>query len=318
VYPKSAASLRTRRVLIFKVLKSIFQYGMVRYHNGYTMKEAKIHIQNLTKIFGEKPERVFPLIEQNLSRDEIKSRTGNVAALRDITFTVQEGEIFVVMGLSGCGKSTLLRCINRLINPNKGRVLIDGKDIQTFSSKELTHFRRNKIAMVFQSFALFPFRTVIENAVFGVELQDVSKRDRIQKGKETLQIVGLDGWEQSLPAVLSGGMRQRVGLARALAIDPEILLMDEPFSALDPLIRTRMQDELLRLHEQLRKTVIFITHDLNEAIKLGDRIGILNQEGELVQVGTPQEIFRSPASEYVKRFVEHLGEQAARVEQLEL
>lgn len=278
----------------------------------------KIQVQGLVKIFGAKPEEALPLVEQGLSRQEIKQRIGCLVALRDISFAVRQGEIFVVMGLSGSGKSTLLRCVNRLVEYEKGGVAIDQKDIRSFSGKELLEFRRKKLAMVFQSFALFPFRSVVDNVTFGLELQGVDKQTRAQKGAEVLATVGLQGWEQAEVATLSGGMQQRVGLARALAINPEILLMDEPFSALDPLIRAKMQDELLRLQKELQKTVLFITHDLQEAIKIGDRVAIVNQEGQLDQVGTPKEIFQNPATDYVKTFVENLGEQADRVEKLEL
>jgi glycine betaine/proline transport system ATP-binding protein len=275
-----------------------------------------IQIRDLWKVFGEKPERAFRLIEQNFSRDEIKKQIGNIVALRGVNFEITKGEIFVVMGLSGCGKSTLLRCINRLVEPSRGEVVVAGEYIQKFSKEQLIEFRRKKVGMVFQGFALFPHRTVLENAVFGLEIQGFSKKDRIEKGKEALAQVELAGWEESHIESLSGGMQQRVGLARALATEPEILLMDEPFSALDPLIRAQMQDELLRLHKQFGRTIVFVTHDLQEAIKIGDRIGMLDREGSMAQVGTAAEIFRNPSSEYVKSFVEHLDKQAERIAQL--
>lgn len=279
-------------------------------------KKTRIRIEKLSKIFGEKKKQVFALAEKGTSRKEIKEKTGNLLALRNISFDVKEGEIFVVMGLSGSGKSTLLRCVNRLVEPTSGKVLVDNQNVGNLSSKELTKLRREKIGMVFQGFALFPHRNVLENAIFGLEMRGIPKEERIRKGKETLKTVGLQGWEKSRVSTLSGGMQQRVGLARALAINPEILLMDEPFSALDPLIRNNMQEELLQLQKKLAKTILFITHDLHEAIRIGDRIGMLNQEGELVQIGTPKEIFRHPKSKYIKNFVKNIDRQAERIEKL--
>ena len=237
-----------------------------------------------------------------MTKEEVLEQTGHVIAVKDVSFDVTEGEVFVVMGLSGSGKSTLVRCLNRLIEPTKGQILIDGVDLAAMNEKELRNARRHKVSMVFQQFALFPHRSVVENVAYGLELQGLGKAKRHEQALAVLDMVGLNGWENSYPDELSGGMQQRVGLARALALDPEILLMDEPFSALDPLIRRQMQDEFINLMAAVHKTIIFITHDLNEALKLGERIVIM-KDGEIVQLGSPGEIVTSPADEYVTEFV---------------
>ena len=238
-----------------------------------------------------------------MTRSEVQEKTGHVVAVKDVTFSVQKGETFVVMGLSGSGKSTLVRCLSRLIEPTAGQVSIDGQDVTTMSNRDLTELRRNRMSMVFQHFGLFPHRRVIENIGYGLEIRGVKKKDRLEKSMETLNLVGLDGWDQHYPRELSGGMQQRVGLARALAVDPEILIFDEPFSALDPLIRREMQDELLSIQKLVQKTMVFITHDFSEAIKMGDHIAIM-KDGEISQVGTPEEIVANPIDQYVKDFTE--------------
>ncbi|WP_200180304.1 quaternary amine ABC transporter ATP-binding protein [Ectothiorhodospira mobilis] len=265
--------------------------------------QPKIQVKNVTKIFGDHPEQAFELLEQGLGRKEIQQRTGQTVGIHDVNFDVDQGEILVVMGLSGCGKSTLIRCLNRLIEPSGGQVLIDGEDILQLSQKDLLERRRRKFGMVFQNFALFPHRSIVDNTAFGLEIRGTTRDERHGKALEALKLVGLDGWENAYPSQLSGGMQQRVGLARALAADPDILLMDEAFSALDPLIRRDMQNELLNLQARMKKTIVFITHDLDEALRLGDRI-VLMKDGYVVQIGSPEEILSSPASRYVERFVE--------------
>jgi glycine betaine/proline transport system ATP-binding protein len=264
---------------------------------------AKISVSNLTKIFGSNPDRGLALLEIGYSKERIMQEERLGVGVDRASFDVEEGEIVVVMGLSGSGKSTLIRCINRLIEPTCGRIVLDGQDITALSTKDLRRIRQRKMGMVFQHFALFPHRTVLQNAEYGLEIQGVDTAARREQAMRALEQVGLKGWEGSAPAQLSGGMQQRVGLARALALDPDILLMDEAFSALDPLIRRDMQDELLALQEKVRKTILFISHDLDEALKLGDRI-VLMKDGAIVQVGTPEEILTSPADEYVARFVQ--------------
>ena len=264
---------------------------------------SKIIIDGLTKIFGNNPAKALQMLEQGFSKKEILKKTGQAVGLNNVSFTIEAGETFVVMGLSGSGKSTLLRCINRLIEPTRGKVFVDGAEVTAMNEQELREFRRHKQAMVFQQFALFPHRTVLENAAFGLEIQDVGRPERFERAREALVLVGLKGWEESYPHQLSGGMQQRVGLARALAVSPDILLMDEAFSALDPLIRREMQDELLELQEKMNKTIFFITHDLDEALKIGDRVALM-KDGAVVQIGTPEEILTHPADEYVARFVE--------------
>ncbi|NPV51025.1 MAG: betaine/proline/choline family ABC transporter ATP-binding protein [Candidatus Methanofastidiosum sp.] len=267
-----------------------------------------LKINNLYMIFGKEPEKTFPLIEKNLTRKEIKERTGQVVALRNINLEINKGEIFVIMGLSGSGKSTLIRCINRLITPTKGEILVGNEktNILELNENELINLRRKKFGMVFQRFGLLPHRSVLENVILGLEIQGIPKEKMEDIGKKTLKAVGLSGWENSMPDELSGGMKQRVGLARALAVDPDILLMDEPFSALDPLIRDTMQEELLRIQRKMKKTIIFITHDLNEAVKLGNRVAILNEEGDIVQIDTVENILLNPASKFVGTFVQNV------------
>ncbi|MEQ4720578.1 glycine betaine/L-proline ABC transporter ATP-binding protein [Nonomuraea sp. B19D2] len=258
-----------------------------------------LEVKGLWKVFGPKADRV---VGSTLSRMELKEQTGCVAAVRDVSFSVRRGEVFVVMGLSGSGKSTLVRCLTRLIEPTAGEILLDGDDVRKADEKRLRELRRHRMAMVFQHFGLLPHRCVLDNVAFGLEIRGVPKQDRYVRAREVVGLVGLTGFENCYPDQLSGGMQQRVGLARALAADPEVLMFDEPFSALDPLIRREMQNEVIRLHHEVGKTMIFITHDLSEALKLGDRILIM-RDGELVQMGTPDEVVGAPADDYVKDFV---------------
>ncbi|MGI5892007.1 MAG: quaternary amine ABC transporter ATP-binding protein [Bacillota bacterium] len=271
-----------------------------------TVQEAdrayKLEVKNLFKIFGPSPKKVIPLLQHNTSKEEILKKTGHSVGVDDATFGVYKGEVFVVMGLSGSGKSTLIRCLNRLIEPTEGQVLIDGQNIINCGNEELLEIRRKKMAMVFQNFALLPHRTILDNVAFGLEIQKIPLQQRIEKASQMLDLVGLKGYEDSLPSQLSGGMKQRVGLARALTTDPDILLMDEAFSALDPLIRKEMQNELLSLNAKMHKTIIFITHDLDEALKIGDRIAIM-KDGKIVQIDAPEEILKNPANDYVRDFV---------------
>ena len=262
----------------------------------------QIIIDHVFKVFGDSPQEALRLVQQGLSKQQILERTGHSIGVFDASFTIEAGEIFVVMGLSGSGKSTLVRMLNRLIEPTSGRILVDGQDINRLGDRELRALRRKDISMVFQSFALMPHMTVLDNAAFGLELAGVARAERQQAAQEALQQVGLGAWGASYPDELSGGMQQRVGLARALAADPSILLMDEAFSALDPIIRTEMQSELLRLQQIKRRTIVFISHDLDEAMRIGDRIAIM-KDGHVVQVGTPDEILRAPANDYVRSFV---------------
>lgn len=264
--------------------------------------QNKIVVKDLYKIFGKKPQRAYKLMNEGLSKEEIHGKTGLTIGINNVSFEVNQGEIFVIMGLSGSGKSTLVRCLNRLVQPTHGEILIDGKDILKANKEELRNVRRKSMSMVFQNFALLPNRNIINNVEYGLEVQGIDKEIREKKARASLELVGLKEYEQSFPDQLSGGMKQRVGLARALANDPEILLMDEAFSALDPLIRADMQEELLELQQEMQKTIIFITHDLDEALKLGDRI-MLMKDGEMVQVGTADEILSNPANDYVRRFV---------------
>ena len=264
--------------------------------------KIKISCKDLWKVFGPDPEHAIKLVKKGMTKEKVLERTGHVIAVKDASLDVYEGEIFVVMGLSGSGKSTLARCLNRLIEPTRGQILIDEVNIGAMNAAELRQLRRHKMSMVFQTFALFPHRSVIDNAAYGLEIQGVGKAERHKKAQEVLKLVGLKGWENSYIHELSGGMQQRVGLARAFAVDPEILLMDEPFSALDPLIRRQLQDEFLNLMAEVQKTIVFITHDLNEALKLGSRIAIM-KDGEIVQLGTPEEIVSAPADDYVTEFV---------------
>ncbi len=268
-------------------------------------KKVKVKIQDLYKVFGNNTAEAIELAKKNTSKDEILKKTKCAIGVNNANFEIYEGETLVVMGLSGSGKSTLLRCINRLIEPTTGSIFIDNEDITKFKNDEIIKVRRKKFGMVFQRFALFPHRTVLQNTEYGLEIQETDEKEMREKAMNALELVGLKGWENYFPEQLSGGMQQRVGLARALAIDPDILLMDEAFSALDPLIRSDMQDELLELAASVHKTIIFITHDLDEALKLGDRI-VLMKDGRVVQVGTPEDILSNPANDYVEKFVENV------------
>lgn len=265
----------------------------------------KIEIKDLYLIFGPEKQKAFKMLKEGKNKNDILKSTGCTVAVKNANLTICKGEFFVIMGLSGSGKSTLLRCINRLIKPTKGQIFVNGTNITAASDRELLEMRRKELAMVFQNFGLLPHRSVLSNIAFGLELQGVPFKKREEKARKSMEIVGLKGYQDQMVGQLSGGMQQRVGLARALANDPEVLLMDEAFSALDPLIRVQMQDELLALQSKMKKTIIFITHDLNEAIKLGDRIAIM-KDGEIVQVGTSEEILTEPASGYVERFVENV------------
>ena len=269
-----------------------------------------ITVRNLYKIFGDNPKKAIQALKEGKSKDEILRKHKQIVGVQDINFTVREGEIFVLMGLSGSGKSTLQRLINRLHEPTSGEIVINGTDIVKLNQNELREFRRNNFCgMVFQNFAILPHRTVLGNVEFGLELQGVEKEERQEKARKIIKLVGLDGNEDNYPSQLSGGMQQRVGLARGLAVDADILLMDEAFSALDPLIRRQMQDELLELQSRMKKTILFVTHDLDEAFRLGDRIAIM-KDGLIVQIGTAEEIISRPADEYVKTFVEDMDRSA--------
>jgi glycine betaine/proline transport system ATP-binding protein len=265
------------------------------------MSTAKIRIRELTKIFGTRPAQALKLLGEGHSKDEIFERTGQVVGLNRVSFDVQAGEIYVLMGLSGSGKSTLIRLVNRLVEPTSGSVLIDGQDVAKMRDTELVRWRRKRVAMVFQSFALMPHRNVFDNAAFGLEIAGEKARNYRDKVMGVLDRVGLKAYAGKYPSQLSGGMQQRVGLARALAVDPEVLLMDEAFSALDPLKRTEMQDLMLELQRDQRRTIFFVSHDLEEALRIGSRIGIM-EGGALVQEGTPHEIVTRPANDYVRRF----------------
>ncbi|BFH12561.1 glycine betaine/L-proline ABC transporter ATP-binding protein [Paenibacillus melissococcoides] len=262
-----------------------------------------IKVNGVTKIFGPQAQRALTLLKQGWSRERLATEKQATVAVNQVSFSVEPGEIFVIMGLSGSGKSTLVRMLNRLIEPTDGDIWLKDRNISKLSESELREVRRKTIGMVFQKFALFPHRTVLDNAAYGLEIQGMAKEERYRKAREALGLVGLEGWEQKYPDELSGGMQQRVGLARALANDPDVLLMDEAFSALDPLIRRDMQDELLELQQKMHKTIIFITHDLDEALRIGDRIALL-KDGKLIQIGTPEQMLMDPADEYVERFVE--------------
>ena len=265
----------------------------------------RLSVRNLWKVFGPDGNRLLNRDDgwaQTASRAEVQEKTGHVIAVRDVSFDVTPGEVFVVMGLSGSGKSTLIRCLIRLIEPTRGAIEIDGENIMEYNADQIIALRRKKTAMIFQHYGLFPHRDVIDNTAYGLEVQGIPKAERYERALATLAQVGLRGWEHSYPDELSGGMQQRVGIARALALEPEILLMDEPFSGLDPLIRRQMQDELIHLQAELRKTVVFITHDLLEALKLGDHILIL-RDGRIVQLGMPEDIVMNPVDDYVSEFV---------------
>ncbi len=264
-----------------------------------------LQVRNLTKIFGARPERALQMLRDGLGRNEIFEKTGNMVAVNDVSLSVRSGEIFVVMGLSGSGKSTLVRLLNRLIEPTTGQVILEGRDIAPMSAAALQAVRREKMSMVFQSFALLPNRNVIDNVSYGLEVAGVAKTQRHETAQKALARVGLDAYARMYPSELSGGMQQRVGLARALAVNPAVLLMDEAFSALDPLIRSEMQNELLRLQKEESRTIVFISHDIEEAIKIGGRIGIM-KDGRLIQVGTPAELIQSPADDFVRDFFRHV------------
>lgn len=262
-----------------------------------------IEAKQLTKIFGSEPKKALSLLQQGWTKDKILAETKMTVGVNQASFTIEEGQIFVIMGLSGSGKSTLVRLLNRLIEPSSGQLLFKGQDIMNMSVEQLRQFRRKNVGMVFQKFALFPHRTVLRNVEYGLEVQGMEKSKRKEMAMQALELVGLKGWENSLPDQLSGGMQQRVGLARGLANNPDVLLMDEAFSALDPLIRKDMQDELLELQSKMKKTIVFITHDLDEALRIGDQIALM-KDGSIVQIGTPEEILMQPANKYVERFVE--------------
>lgn len=267
---------------------------------------SEIRVKNLTKIFGKQPKRALQLLRDNKTKEEILQETGMTVGVNQASFEVKKGEIFVIMGLSGSGKSTLVRLLNRLIEPTAGEIWVGQENITKMNKEELRQLRRRKMSMVFQKFALLPHRTILENTEFGLEIKGVTKSERQEKARQSLELVGLGAYMDKYPGELSGGMQQRVGIARALANDPDILLMDEAFSALDPLIRKDMQDELLELHHSMGKTIIFITHDLDEALRIGDRIALM-RAGSIVQIGTAEEILMEPANDYVKRFVEDVN-----------
>ncbi|HDU7683804.1 TPA: glycine betaine/L-proline ABC transporter ATP-binding protein [Listeria monocytogenes] len=264
---------------------------------------SKIKVEELTKIFGKKASKASSLLSQGKSKTEILKETGATIGVNKASFSVEEGEIFVIMGLSGSGKSTLVRLLNRLIEPTSGKIWLDGKELSSLNKKELLEVRRKSMSMVFQNFGLFPNRSINRNVEYGLEIQGMDKEEREKNAAESLALVGLAGYGEQYPSQLSGGMQQRVGLARALANNPDILLMDEAFSALDPLNRKDMQDQLLDLQDKMKKTIIFITHDLDEALRIGDHIMIM-RDGSVVQTGSPEEILAHPANEYVEKFIE--------------
>ncbi|KRK57197.1 glycine betaine L-proline ABC transporter ATPase [Fructilactobacillus fructivorans] len=265
----------------------------------------KIKVNHITKIFGPHVKKAQELLSKGEDKAQILDETGSTVGVDNATFSIKNNEIFVIMGLSGSGKSTMLRMFNRLIDPTSGAIYLDGKDIMKFDKKQLLDLRRKKMSMVFQGLGLLPNRTILENAAFGLEVQDVKKEERDKKAHESLEMVGLHGYDDSYPGELSGGMQQRVGLARAIINDPDILLMDEAFSALDPLNRREMQNELLELQRKLHKTIIFISHDLNEALRVGDRIMMMH-DGDVIQVDTPEDLLDHPKNEYVKKFIENV------------
>jgi len=267
---------------------------------------SKIEINNVYKIFGSKPSEVLPMVRNGATKEEVLEQTGHTVGLDNVSLRIEEGETFVCMGLSGSGKSTLIRHLNRLIDPTDGEILIEGTNVMSLNTDQLIDFRRHKMSMVFQRFGLFPHKTVIQNVGYGLEMQGIEVEKRNKTAMEKIEAVGLTGFENQFPSQLSGGMQQRVGLARALATDTDIMLMDEAFSALDPLIRSDMQKQLLDLQYELKKTIVFITHDLDESLRLGDHIGILNA-GKLVQVGTPVDIIMNPADDYVEAFVKDVN-----------
>ena len=263
----------------------------------------KVTVENLSKVFGKKEEQALKLANEGKKKSEILERTGATVGVNNASFSVEQGEIFVIMGLSGSGKSTLVRLLNRLIEPSQGNIFIDGKNVSKMGKEDLRNVRRKEMSMVFQNFGLFPQKTILENTEYGLEIQGMAKAERRERAEKALDNAGLLAYKDQYPNQLSGGMQQRVGLARALANDPEILLMDEAFSALDPLIRREMQDELLDMQEKVNKTIIFITHDLNEALRIGNHIALM-KDGEIMQIGTGEEILTNPANDYVEKFVE--------------
>ena len=263
--------------------------------------DSRLVCRNLWKVFGDGANDLADSIDPALSREEVLAQTGCVLAVRDVSFSVREGETFVIMGLSGSGKSTLVRCLGRLTEPTRGQIHIDGEDLLAMNKRQLRDIRRHKMGMVFQHFGNFPHKRVFENVVYGLQVQGIDKTTQRSRAAEVIELVGLSGWEERYPHELSGGMQQRVGLARALAVDPQILLFDEPFSALDPLIRREMQDQLIGLQQLVRKTMVFITHDFLEALKVGDRVALM-RDGEFVQIGTPEELVANPLNEYVRDF----------------
>ena len=267
---------------------------------------SKIEINNVYKIFGNNPQSVMPMVKDGANKEEVLEQTGHTVGLDNVSLKIEEGETFVCMGLSGSGKSTLIRHLNRLIDPTDGEILVEGTNVMSFNKDQLIEFRRHKMSMVFQRFGLFPHKTVIQNVGYGLEMQGKPEDERDRVAMEKIDAVGLNGFENQFPNQLSGGMQQRVGLARALATNSDIMLMDEAFSALDPLIRSDMQKQLIDLQSELKKTIVFITHDLDESLRLGDHIGILNA-GKLVQVGTPVDIIMNPADDYVKAFVKDVN-----------
>ena len=267
---------------------------------------SKIEINNIYKIFGNNPDSVMDMVKNGSTKDEVLEQTGHTVGLDNVSLNIEEGETFVWMGWSGSGKSTLIRHLNRLIDPTAGEILIDGENVMSLNPEQLIDFRRHKMSMVFQRFGLFPHKTVMQNVGYGLEMQGKSEDERDKIAMEKIEAVGLNGFENQFPNQLSGGMQQRVGLARALATNSDIMLMDEAFSALDPLIRSDMQKQLIDLQSELKKTIVFITHDLDESLRLGDHIGILNA-GKLVQVGTPVDIIMNPADDYVKAFVKDVN-----------
>lgn len=274
--------------------------GVIQSANAPTT-EAKVVVRNLHKVFGNKPEIALQMLKEGFHKDEILKRTGQVVGVQDASFEINKGEIFVIMGLSGSGKSTLIRLLNRLIEPTAGNIIVDGEDVAAMSKDKLLNLRRKDMSMVFQSFALLPHRTVVENAAFGLEISGVDLAERERRAMEVLEQVGLHTFAKHLPSQLSGGMQQRVGLARALTVNPSLMLMDEAFSALDPLRRTEMQDVLMKLQQEQKRTIVFVSHDLDEALRIGNRICIM-EGGRVVQVGTSEDILQRPADDYVKAF----------------
>lgn len=276
----------------------------------YQSQKAAIHMRGVTKIFGKNPSLASALLESGRSKADVQAETGCVVGLDNVSIDVEPGQIFVVMGLSGSGKSTLIRHVNRLIEPTSGQIMVDGEDVRRMSKSELRQFRRNKVAMVFQKFGLLPHRSVLENVAYGLEVRGVTRKSRLEQAAKWIETVGLAGYENSRPRQLSGGQQQRVGLARALALDTDIVLMDEAFSALDPLIRSGMQDQLVSLQRSLKKTILFITHDFDEALKIGDRVAVL-RDGAVQQVGRPEDIVLKPANDHIEEFVRDVNKARA-------